>query len=283
MGGFIGLSVYRVPRGAVSMVSEGPVGRDMILDSMSRTLMPLGYVHALWEGGAIGYGRLDEWSDIDLYVLVDDDKVSEAFTAIEDALTSLAPIAIKYDIGQTPYAGVHQAFYRLERTSEFLVLDIAVVTESAPDKFLEEETHGRPNYLFCKSNDVAAPALDRAELREKVRKRIGRLRSRMDMFHVFVQKEVNRGHAIEALDTYRMVVLGSLTELLRIRYNAVHHEFQARYLYSELPRDVVERLEELSMVRDMGDLEVKHVSARQWFDELYDEVRALGVDVLVHE
>jgi len=263
------------------MAAGGRVSREMVLESLSRNLMPLGYVHALWEGGAIGYGRLDEWSDIDLYVMVDDDTVSEAFTAIEGALTSLAPIAIKYDIGPTPYPGVHQAFYRLERTSEFMVLDIAIVTKSAPDKFLEEATHGRPSYLFRKSTVPDAQALDRAELREKVRGRVARLRLRMDMFHVFVQKEINRGHAIEAVDSYRMVVLGSLTELLRIRYNAVHHDFQTRYLYSELPPDVVGRLEGLFMVRDMSDLKEKYGSARLWFDELFEEVEAVGVDALV--
>jgi len=263
------------------MAAEGAVSRDMVLASMSATLEPLEYVRALWEGGAIGYGRLDEWSDIDAYVLVEDDRVADAFAAIERALTSLAPIAVKYDIGPTPYPGVHQAFYRLERTSEFLVLDIAVVTESAPDKFLEVETHGRPRFLFCKGGDLPVPALDREELRKKVRKRISRLRPRMDIFQVFVQKELNRGHAIEAVDAYRIVVLGSLTELLRIRYLPVHHEFQTRYLYSELPEDVVRRLEALFMVRDIGDLGRKYALARQWFDEMYSEVEAIGIDALV--
>jgi hypothetical protein len=265
----------------MSIASEGTVSRDMILDSVSRTLMPFGYVHALWEGGAIGYGRLDEWSDIDLYVLVDDDKVSEAFTAIEDALTSLAPIAIKYDIGRTPYPGVHQAFYRLERTSEFLVLDIAVVTRSAPDKFLEEKTHGRPMFLFRKSADLQPPVLDVGDLRDKVRKRISRLRLRMDLFPVFVQKELNRGHMIEAVDAYTVIVLGSLTELLRIRYSPVHYEFRTRYLYSELPMDVVKRLEGLYLIKDSKDLELKYVSARQWFDDVHGEVVAIGPDMLV--
>ncbi|HIJ17633.1 MAG TPA: hypothetical protein HA364_07665 [Thermoplasmata archaeon] len=263
------------------MASEGSVNRDMVLDSMSRTLMPLGYVHALWEGGAISHGRLDEWSDIDLYVLVDDDKVREAFDAIEGTLTSLSPIAIKYDIGQTPYPGVHQAFYRLERTSKFLVLDIAVVTQSAPDKFLEEKTHGKQMFLFRKSMDLHPPVLDVGDLRDKVRKRISRLRLRMDLFHVFVQKELNRGHLIEAVDAYTVIVLGSLTELLRIRYNPVHHEFKTRYLYSELPLDVIKKLEGLYLIKDSEDLELKYVSARQWFDDVHGEIVAIGPDRLV--
>lgn len=263
------------------MAADDAVSREMVLDSLSKDLEPLDYVHAFWEGGATGYGRLDEWSDMDLYVLVDDDRVGEAFIAVERSLESLAPIEIKYDMGLTPYPGIHQAFYRLQRTSEFLVLDVAVVSMSAPDKFLEVETHGTPQFLFLKSTDLQSPVLDRKGLRDKVRKRVSRLRLRMDLFHVFVQKELNRGHVIEAVDTYRVVVLGSLTELLRIRYLPVHHEFQTRYLYSELPSGVVKRLEELFLVRNMQDLERKYTAAREWFDELYRDIEAAGVDSLV--
>ncbi len=263
------------------MVAAGKVTRDMVLDSLSSHLEPLTYVRAVWEGGAIGHGRLDEWSDIDLYVLVPEGCVEDAFAAVENALASISPIAVKYDIGKTPHPGVHQAFYRLERASEFLLLDVAVVTEGAPDKFLEPETHGEPSFLFRKGDAIEVPPLDRAKLREDVRGRIGRLRLRMDVFHVFVQKELNRGHLIEAVDAYHVVVLASLTEMLRIRHHPVHHGFQTRYIYSELPPEAVSRLEDLFLVADAADLARKYSQARRWFDELYDEIASIGADRLV--
>lgn len=263
------------------MATDAAIGREGILGALAEALASQSYVHALWEGGAVGFGRLDEWSDIDLYALVDDGKVDEAFATIECALESVSPIEMKYDIGQTEYPGVHQAFYRLEGTSEFMVLDIAVVTLGAPDLFLEEETHGVPRYLFCKIDPPPRPLLDRDSLKLRVMGRARRLRLRMDLFHVFVQKELNRGHVIEAVDLYRNVVLGSLTELLRIRHHPVHHAFQTRYLYNELPSDTVKRLEDLYMVRDMQDLAVKYASARGWFDEVHAEVTALGPDGLI--
>lgn len=262
------------------MTARVLVGREQVLEGLTRSLEPLPYAHVLWEGGAVGYGRLDEWSDLDLYLIVDDDRVAEAFSAIERSLESLSPIAIKYDIGQTPHEGVYQAFYRLRDASEFLLLDFAVVTMGAPDKFLETETHGEPRFLFRKAVVLPVPSLDRTALRDRVKKRIQRLRLRMDMFHVFVQKEVNRGHLIEAVDAYRVIVLGSLVEMLRIRHHPVHHEFQTRYLYSELPKPVVERLEPLFLVSSMDDLSAKYASALEWFDELCSEVDAPGYDVL---
>lgn len=261
------------------MTREASVTRDMILQRMTEELKPLDYVHAFWEGGAVGHGRLDEWSDMDLYLLVDDERVGDAFDVLESVLTSLSPIEVRYRIGQTGYPGVHQNFYLLERTSQFLVLDIAVVTMSAPDKFVEEEMHGKPVFFFSKT-EMPASVLDRTDLRERIRMRLPRLRARMDLFHIFVQKELNRGHAIEAVDVYNTVVLGSLTELLRIRYCPVHYEFHTRYLYSELPEAIVRRLEELYFVRDTGDLEQKYHLARKWFDDLYEEVDAIGTERL---
>lgn len=258
------------------MTAQAFIGREEVLKALKESLEPLPYAHALWEGGAIGYGRLDEWSDLDLYLLVDDERVGDAFAATERALGAASPIAIKYDIGQTPHEGVHQAFYRLRDTSEFLLLDFAVVTMGAPDKFLEPVTHGEPHFLFRKLTDIEVPPLDMDALRERVRKRVARQRLRMDMFHVFVQKEVNRRHMIEAADAYRIVVLGSLIELLRIKHNPAHHEFQTRYLYSELPPEVVGRLEGLFLVADMDDLVRKYAAARSWFDELHAELSAPG-------
>ena len=52
----------------------------------------LDYVHAFWEGGAAAFGRADEWSDIDAYLLVNDSKVADAFLAVEKALESVSPI-----------------------------------------------------------------------------------------------------------------------------------------------------------------------------------------------
>src|SRR2546430_15464172 len=82
------------------------VRRLEIIESIITALKPLDYVHAFWEGGAAAYGRLDEWSDIDGYLLVDDSKVPNTFLAVEKALESLSPIKQKYVVRQNPWPGV---------------------------------------------------------------------------------------------------------------------------------------------------------------------------------
>ena len=58
------------------------LGRETIIQTLVDSLEPLNYTYALYEGGAVAFGRIDDWSDIDLYLVVDDDKVDDAFAAV---------------------------------------------------------------------------------------------------------------------------------------------------------------------------------------------------------
>jgi hypothetical protein len=87
----------------------------------------------------------------------------------------------------------------------------------------------------------------------------------MDLFACFVRKELNRGNWIEAVDSYRQVVLDSLVEALRMRYEPIHYNFRTRYVYSELPPAILRRLEPLFFVRDPEDLRRKFPVALAWF------------------
>jgi len=87
------------------------------------------------------------------------------------------------------------------------------------------------------------------------------------MFAPFVVKEIERGNGVEATDLYRVVVLDSLLEALRIRHNPIHFDFRTRYVHRELPPAVVAGFERLAFVRDLDDLRGKHREALAWFHE----------------
>jgi len=254
------------------MTIEFPLGRHEVIDAIVGTMEPLDHVHALWEGGAASFDRVDEWSDMDLYIVVDDDRVDDTFEAVEGALGSISRIKLKYWIGETPWKGVYQAFYRLEGTSEHLVIDLAVMTLSSPDKFLEPEIHGPTRFHFNKAGRVKVPALDTRLHTDRLSARIERIQTRFYMFSSFVMKEVNRGNHLEALDAYRVVVLASLVEALRIKHEPLHHDFGLRYIYHELPREDVERLEGLFYVPGPDGLTDRLESATAWFAEVMREL-----------
>ncbi len=256
-----------MPRKVVA-VHEKKVTRDTIIKTLVNALKPLDYTHALYEGGAIAFNRLDEWSDIDLYLVVDDDKVDEAFLVVEKALKMLSPIKQKYEVKQLPWPGVSQAFYKLERASEYLLIDFAVLKLSCPEKFLEPEIHGKPVFYFNKSNMIKTAALDKGSLNKSLQERLARLKDRFAMFNIFVQKEINRGNFVEAVGLYYSLALGSIVDALRIKHSPFHHDFKTRYIQYELPEEIIEKLENLYFVRDKKDLEKKYREATEWFKEI---------------
>lgn len=244
------------------------LSRNDIISAMVNALSPIDYVQAFWEGGAIAFGRNDEYSDIDAYLLVDDGKVEETFEVVERALESLSPIKQKYPVRQNQWPGVSQAFYRLERASEYLVLDLAILTSSSPTKFLEPEIHGKTVFYFNKSGLNQAPALDRQAFETKQMETLGSLRDRFRMFNDYVQKEIERGNSLEALEYYRTIIIPSLVEFLRAKYNPTHYDFRMRYVHYELPATVIKRLEDLCFVNGLEDLQRRYREALHWLNEL---------------
>jgi len=254
------------------MVRGRKLSRESIVQVMTEALEPLSYVHAFWEAGATAFNRIDEWSDIDLYIVVDDDKVPTTFQVVEQALTRLSPIQLTHEVTWPPASGVSQKFYRLDKVSEFLLVDIAVMTLGAPDKFLVREIHGDAVFLFNKQDSVQIPPLDSEAFIRGLLERRRRLRERVELFGPFVQKEILRGNKLEALEFYRALVIQSLVEALRMRYGPMHYDFRMRYVYRELPPDVVRRLETLAFVKDLEDLAAKYLEARAWFDKAIEEI-----------
>ncbi len=249
--------------------------RKVILQALRKALEPLGYVHAMWEGGAAAFDRVDEWSDIDLQVDAEDACIADVVKAAEQALEALSPVAAKYEVPQPTWHGHKQLFFRLSETSPFLLIDLVVIKHSNPNKFIQPEIHGNPIIHFDKSGVIEFQPLDPAALVDAIRARLVTLRATFELFQVLVLKELNRHHSIEALAFYQGFTLRPLVEALRIKYAPVRYNFQTRYVYYDLPRDVVQELESLFFVADSEALAAKHTRAQAWF---YETLRQINVE-----
>lgn len=242
--------------------------RELLLRTLRAALEPLPYVHALWEGGAAAFGRVDAWSDLDLQVDADDEHAEAALLAAERALSGLAPISLKHRLPEPTWHGHVQAFYRLAGASEFLLIDLVVLRHSNPRKFLEAEIHGQAVVHFDKSGVVVAPPFDRTKFLSELERRVAALRETVPLFAPFMQKELNRGNAIEALAFYQGLTLRPLVEALRLRHCPVRYNFHTRYVYYDLPAQVVRRLEPFFFVADTTALRARHAEALTWCTEV---------------
>jgi predicted nucleotidyltransferase len=253
-------------------MERGRISRDEITAAIAAALEPLDYVYAMWEGGAVAFDRVDEWSDIDICISADDDRIEEPFAVVEKALESIAPIELKYEVKGPKIGEYVQAFYRLEGAGPFLLIDFAIFKHGATDKLLERELHGNARFHFNKNGAVTVPELDRKAFMEKVRASLEDLPKKIDMFAAFIPKEVYRGNLVAGVDFYRRFLLGALAQVLRLKYNPARYDFGLRYVYHDLPPDEVKRFEGLYMIRDSDDLLKKYKDAEAWFDETVNSI-----------
>ncbi|WP_293317931.1 nucleotidyltransferase domain-containing protein [Microcoleus sp. PH2017_15_JOR_U_A] len=117
--------------------------RQIILDKIVSTLQPLDFVLALWQGGSAAHGYTDEWSDLDIAVVVADNCVEQAFEIVEKTIAEIGEIELKYRVQEPAWHGQSQCFWRLKETPPFLLIDFAVFRRSSRNEFLEIERQGQ--------------------------------------------------------------------------------------------------------------------------------------------
>ncbi len=244
------------------------LSRDQIITTLVEAVRPLNFVNAVWQGGAAAFNRVDQWSDIDLVIDVQDDRADDAWPAIERAIESLGTVELCYRFPQPPLGLHSQRFYRLCEAGPFLLLDICVFKASTANKLLDPATHGSAVVHFDRTGATNVKPMDDATRQAELDARIESLRVTFPMFQSLVLKELNRGNSIEALAFYHAWTLRPLVELLRIRHCPGRYQFHTRYIHYDLPREIVDRLTPMFFVRDAADLAARRDEAERWANAL---------------
>jgi len=142
-----------------------------------------------------------------------------------------------------------------------------VMKLTSQNRFLEPEVHGKAVVYFDKWGAITWPEFQAETVIEQLKKRLETMRVLFDLFQVLTLKEIRRGMALDAFVYYQGYTLRPLVEALRMKYDPARSNFHARYLYYDLPREIVRRLEPLFFVTDLQDLEAKFIEAQQFFWE----------------
>jgi predicted nucleotidyltransferase len=248
------------------------IERKDLVHTIVNALKPLDYVHAVWEGGAASFGRVDEWSDIDLYVVCDDERVEDSFGVMKEAITSMSEINLEFRLPEPAWHGHSQVFWQLAEASPFLFMDIAVMKRSSKDKFLQYKIHGKPYIHFDKIGVVKDDPVEPENYFQQIEKRLEMLKTNFRLFQVLVLKELNRGNDVEAMSYYLSYVFRPLVEVLRMKYSPWHHRFFTTYVYYEMPTDVVKRLQRLYFISDADALRKCRAEAEKWFWEAVENL-----------
>lgn len=249
------------------------LSRNSIINPLVVFLHANPSVNAVWEGGAAGWKRVDEWSDIDLVADVNDADVESVMGLVKEFLEGTFGVELAFDVTQSPWPHIKQCFFRLKNCSPFLLIDFCIFPTSSTDKLLEVEIHGEAIVHFDRKNIVKPIQVNREELAKKLAQRIPLLQKRFEIFQVLVEKEINRGNCLEAFGYYLGFTVQPLIEMLRIVHSPFHTGFGTRYIQYDMPAEIVQQVTPLYFMANAEALKNNFFAARKMFEETTTEAQ----------
>ncbi|MDD6033600.1 MAG: hypothetical protein PUC47_09000 [Oscillospiraceae bacterium] len=240
--------------------------RESILQTLRQALEPLPYVHALWLEGADAQQMVDEYSDFDINVDVEDDHADEIFRLVE----SLFPMDQVWDTGRSDE--FLYRVYHIRGTSDYWMLDFNLHLHStgrSGSTFYEGDWIDKPLVLFDKSgvvimNPPRPPQAPDPERVQDIR------------FHFSqagrVRKYIFRGQFPEAYIYYNKYIIEPLVSLIRMKYTPDKRFYYMVHISRHIPSDALARLTALLQNPDLEALSAHLEDALLWYEELTAEL-----------
>lgn len=243
--------------------------RDQIKEALLALLLPLENVLAAWEGGSTATGFLDEYSDLDLIIVIKkNDDTDDVFGRLEQHFKSTYGILQQFRVPEPAWHGMSQCFYFLDQTGEYFYADIAVVNVDKPAKFSEADRHGNAEVWFDKANVYSptnTPMEETKQLVEKVFKSV----TAIDFIMIReLKKALARDNWIASQMNYIQFIYRNLVPLMNIKYRPAKADFGIRYAEREYPPEEAHFLEELLRINSVDEISQKFSKALQLYEEL---------------
>ena len=226
-------------KGIINLMND----RQKIIEHLKKQLDARTDIHAFWIEGSVAQGYYDEYSDIDLWLSVDDDKIFTIYDDIEQILSQIAPIDFRYLIKNTGELG-HIA-YHLEGMSDFLTIDINTQGIGRDVKLVEGVDDAK--VIFDKQKVVDFRVYPpRNNNLDDARKRLG---DYYKLISLSVIKSIKRDKPLETIYYYHLI-LQYVTKFLRLKYG--WHEktdYDLKHIYRDIPENEVKNLERFYGIR----------------------------------
>jgi len=236
--------------------------RAVVIQSIQKVVDATTWVAAAWLGGSDATGRTDDLSDIDLQLIVDDDRVEDAFSIVESMLEETVGVAHRWRVDGPTRLGHPCAVYIPKNAPSHMCLDLVVMPLSSGEWHTQRERHGNAVILVDRKGLLANPLpLDQDAHAGRIGERIAYHVASHPIHKEVVGKSIARGHRVEASVIYHVKIMRPLIELMRIEECPDRFDFEERYVSDDLSRANHELLIELSMPVSLGDLEKKYQQA----------------------
>jgi hypothetical protein len=228
------------------------ITRETILKGIVSDLGSEDYILAIWLEGSDGTQSLDEYSDIDLVCYTKEGFVDDAFTRLDDCISRLGQVDIAYEQPDRP-ANNRYKVYHLQETSDNLLVDVTIQSESFPVSFINEDKTILPVILVDKAGIVKYQNVDPSSHRSQLHTQLVQAQGLYSQRSRAV-KYTKRGLFLEALIYYQKYVLKPLVDVLRIIYAPFQADCFLVHASRDFPADVVLALENLYGVKTVQDI-----------------------------
>ncbi len=259
------------------------MGRDVALEFRKQVLGKLieglrltEQVVAVWEGGSAANASTDEYSDIDLNILVAGDD-APVFRSIEELLNSTSKVTHVWNEPKSIWPDLTQKIYFLKDSPKHFFVDVAVFPQSSSQilsEFMQTERHGHPVVHIDKAGLIVSRPADKTAILQKQRKRLGEIAEAFPVYRTEVLKELDRGHFIDAFAFYQSAMLRPLVEALGMLHRPFQFDFGLRYLHRSFPKEVAQFIEAHLFVKDGNDLRKNALEVDELFYKTVDQIKS---------
>lgn len=231
--------------------------RSDVVRGLKRLLEKQQFVVAAWEGGSAATKKLDEYSDLDVLIVCEDDSVERVFDMLEYHLENAYGIMRKYRVPEPTWHNFSQSFYQIKNTSELFYLDIAVIKKSIPDKFTDPLRHGEGVFWFMKK-DVFDESVDTMDDVNKRCKKFYKQATESDFLMILeTKKALVRGRFVEAFPMYYGFIVRHLAVMLNLKNRKEKVDFNLRYIsrdYNEEDLMLIDKALKVSTIDEMKEM-----------------------------
>ncbi len=227
---------------------------------------------AVWEGGSAATGFEDEYSDLDLAVVCEDDAVEEIFTMIDGHLESEYGIEDKFRLPEPAWHGFSQCYYKTGNVPKFFYFDIAVIKRSNPNKFTEKDRHGDSVVWFEKEKMIDPTPTPDGEVKAKGKKFYHIATDTFFLSEIELKKALARKNFTESFHQYYLIILRHLGILLNLKYRPCKADFGIRYAYRDYPESENKLLEDSLKVNSVNDIAERSGKVLSRISDLREEL-----------
>ena len=247
-----------------------------ITSILKEALDPLSFVYAFWFEGSFATGHADEYSDIDYWVDVDDDKVFEMLDIVEAALKKIGEIDAR-DENNNGHPKLGQVVYHIKGTNPFLVLDFNWQLHSRNRdeySYYNNDIVEGVKVIFDKDNVVKIEEMDPQVFTNN------RLSCITECDYKFsqlfrVRKYIFRETFAECYAYYNNYVIVPLVTMLRLKYTPMYPHHYLLHISNHIPSSDLNRLEKLLQTSNLKDIEEAINDAEKWYNQLRNEILLL--------